>query len=224
VSIDPTGRWIATADPAGVRLYDFRTIPIATDHPIDPKGGELVTAAPGVREVAFHPTRELLAVAVGTGVRIVTFQGKVLADLPGAHGTKATVESLAFDRDGGLLATGDASGLIKLWALDRDGRLALVRDLPGHTGAVYALAFSPDGRTLVSGGDDRGVTLWDLVVGQERLSLTGHADRVLRVAFNASGTMLVTVSRDGAVKRWRADVRPAPDSGPRVPQPLVGAG
>jgi WD40 repeat protein len=223
VRIDPTGRWIATADPDGVRLYDCRTIPVATGHPFDAKGGELLTAAPGVRELAFHPTRELLAVAVGTGVRIVTFKGKTLAEVPHAHGTKATVEALAFDRAGEHLATGSASGLIKLWTLDRSGELAFRRDCAGHTRAVYALEFSPDGRTLASGGDDRSVILWDPVVGQERLALSGHADRVLRLAFNGDGSALVTVSRDGAVKRWRADVRSAPaEGGPRLPQSLPG--
>ena len=64
--------------------------------------------------------------------------------------------------------------------------------------------------------------LWDPVAGRERLSLTGHADRVLEVAFNADGTALITISRDGAVKRWRADDRPPPETGPHLPA-LPGA-
>ena len=202
----------------------MRAIPIASDHFIDLKGGTLVMAGEGVRELVFHPDREWLAVAVESGVRIVTLRGKVLANVPKAHTpggtiTQVIVDAMTFDKSGKQLATGDASGLIKLWSVDAEGRLTPARDLPGHTGAVYALAFSPNGRTLASGGDDRAVILWDPISGQERLALTGHADRVLDVSFNATGTALVTVSRDGSVKRWRADVRPAAESSPRLTLP-----
>ena len=221
VAIDPTNQWIVTVDADAVRMYDLRSIPATSDRPIDLKGGKVVLAAPGARAVAFHPNHKWLAVAVDSGVRIVTLQGKVLADMPNAHGPRAPVESAAFDRTSGQLATGDASGLIKLWDVDAGGALTFARNLTGHSGAVHALEFSPNGRTLASGGDDRTVILWDPVAGRERLALTGHADRVLDVAFNAAGTSLVSVSRDGAIKRWRADVRPVvPESGPRLPPAL----
>ena len=122
---------------------------------------------------------------------------------------------------GGRLASGDLSGVIKLWGVSGEGRLSEERTLTGHGGAVHALAFNPTGRTLASGGDDRTVILWDPEAGRERLALTGHADRVLEVAFSADGGALLTASRDGAVKRWRADVRPsAPAANPTLPPAL----
>ncbi len=38
----------------------------------------------------------------------------------------------------------------------------MLRTLPGHEGMVVSVAFTPDGKFLVSGGDDRAVILWDL--------------------------------------------------------------
>ncbi|MBM3979699.1 MAG: hypothetical protein FJ304_05345 [Planctomycetes bacterium] len=217
LALDPSGRWLAAADPDAVRAYDLHALPASSEQPVDARGGAVVLSAAGARALAFHPTQPWLAVAAGPGVRIVSLDGKVLSEAPGAGGARPNVEALAFDRIGGALATGDASGLIQLWTVDTGGRLAYQRDLPGHTAAVHALAFSPDARALASGGDDRAVILWDPVAGQERLTLSGHADRVLDVAFSADGTALVTVGRDGAVKRWRADVRPAADIGPQLP-------
>ncbi|AWM39540.1 Serine/threonine-protein kinase PknB [Gemmata obscuriglobus] len=208
LGIDPTGRWLVTLDPTGVRKYDLRVLRTASSRPGALPGGDLVMPATDARELAFHPSREWLAVGVGGGVRVVTLGGAILADQPSAHGA-ARVEALGFDSSGTRLATGDSAGLIRLWEVDDGGRLAADRYLTGHGGAVHALAFNPNGRTLASGSDDRTVILWDPVAGRERLALTGHADRVLEVAFTADGGALVSVSRDGAVKRWRADVRSA---------------
>ena len=55
---------------------------------------------------------------------------------------------------------------VKLWDVATGKLLASLR---GHTGAVYTVAWSPDGKTLASGSDDRTVKLWDAAVGKERL-------------------------------------------------------
>jgi WD40 repeat protein/serine/threonine protein kinase len=226
VRFDPTGRWIATVDTDGVRLYDTRDFADAADGQRNPPEGRMILATPGARRLAFHPTRNWMAVAVESGVKLVTTEGIIVADRPHSHHRwvgssefRPDVESLAFDSSGTRLASGDTSGVIKLWTVETNGQLTPLHDLIGHTGAVFCLAFSPDGRTLASGSDDRTVILWDPVSRQERLTLTGHADRLLDLAFNANNTLLTTVSRDGAVKRWRADVRPAPES---RPPPLPG--
>jgi len=77
--------------------------------------------------------------------------------------------------------------------------------LKGHTEIVTDLAFSHDGKSLVSGGQDRAVIVWDPQSGQERVQFAGHTDRVIRLGFMPRDTGLVSVGRDGTVKRWRAD-------------------
>ena len=85
----------------------------------------------------------------------------------------------------------------------------LGRNLVGHTAGASRLAFSPDGRLLVSAADDCTATVWDLEAGRSR-RLLGHTDEVWRVTFNADGTLLASASRDHTIGLWE------PSSGRRV--------
>jgi WD40 repeat protein len=64
---------------------------------------------------------------------------------------------------------------VKVWDT-QTGRETLT--LTGHTGRVQSVAFSPDGRRLVSAAADRTVKVWDAQTGQELLTVKGHAGPV----------------------------------------------
>jgi WD40 repeat protein/serine/threonine protein kinase len=79
-----------------------------------------------------------------------------------------------------------------------------VSPVSGHVGEVVQLAFSPDGKTLASGGKDGVVRIWDLFSRGEPLVLTGHKAEVRSVAFSPAGRLVASSSYDGTVRLWSA--------------------
>ena len=115
-----------------------------------------------------------------------------------------------------------ADATIRIWDLNTE---KCVKVMEGHLAGISALAWSPDGKTIATGADDKVIWLWNVStaccprsehVPFERMltfsqgkpypkPLLGHAHYVYSLAFSPKGNMLVSGSYDEAVIVW--DVR-----------------
>jgi eukaryotic-like serine/threonine-protein kinase len=114
---------------------------------------------------------------------------------------RRAVRMMAFSSDGRRLLTAGRDKTSKLLDLVTHQELF---NLP-HPLLVFAAAFSPDEKTLVTGSID--AALWDAASGQEIAPLKAHKEGVFWVAFSPSGKPLATASDDRTVKLWNIATR-----------------
>ena len=142
----------------------------------------------------------------------------------GVDPQRARVRAMAFSPDGMRLAVAREDGAAEILAAAEGRRVGLLEhgDNPGAvegnsgggfrwkaTGVdaeVVALAFSPDGRTLVTGSNDGTARWWDVETGRQVASFS-HDGGVVTVAFAPSGRYVATGGKDGAARVWEAPSR-----------------
>ncbi|MEG4281846.1 AAA-like domain-containing protein [Microcoleus sp. A006_D1] len=157
-----------------------------------------------VRSVSFSNDGKTLASAGEDGlVKLWDVQNLTLLKTLQAHSKE--VWSVKFSPPGSnspTLATASEDGTVKLWNLSRLGDIE-PQTLKGHSGRVASLSFSPDGRTLATGGTDRTVRLWNLG-GIEPKVLESHRSQVFSASFSPDGKTIASGSGDRTVKLWDA--------------------
>jgi predicted NACHT family NTPase len=153
------------------------------------------------RGVAFAPDGKTLAsTADDQTVRLWRADnGEELRRLKTAHPQNNAV---VISPDGRLLVVASVGERpIQIWDLATGRELAPLT-LPHDHQRIFSLAFSPDGRTLATGGEDGVVRLWEMSSGQERRRFTGHLGWAYRVQFAPEGKRLASASNDTTAVVW----------------------
>ncbi len=118
---------------------------------------------------------------------------KVVADLRPAS------DEVTFSPDGQLMATAGWQG-VRIYRFN-NGNPVLITTLKDHSYDVNSVSFSPDGKYLATGSDDKTVKIYSVSAGSfsHIKSLEDHSDDVETVSFSPDGKYLATGSEDKTV-------------------------
>ena len=167
----------------------------------DPATGTLARRLGGMPErisaLAWHPKRNLLAVAGGTPGQCGTvalvdvshgYAIRFLCDLP------EMVLSVAFDHDGTSLVVGCGDRTMRVFDVATGKQTRVLRQ---HADWVQAVAFNPKGTRLVSVSRDRTARVFDTATWELDATYEGHDTPVLAATFTFDGSRIFTASRSG---------------------------
>jgi WD40 repeat protein len=115
------------------------------------------------------------------------------------------VYAVIYSPDTTIIATGGFNitrEYLKIWDA-KTGKL--VATLKGHTDPVYCLAWTADGKTLISGSSDESIRTWNTTTWQQIAALTGHTYYVIGIAISPNGRILASASYDDTARLWNLE-------------------
>lgn len=155
-----------------------------------------------VWDLATSPDGKFIASVGDNQLRLWEANGKLWQQIQSSN---QGIRSVAFSPDSQAIAI-SKNAQIELWDLKdiQKSPQQPTQVLTGHQAALYAIAISPDGQTIASGGDDKTIKLWNME-GKLLQNIAAHDERIWQIAFTPDGQILASASEDGTVKLWHRD-------------------
>ncbi|QGJ71994.1 Serine/threonine protein kinase [Planctomycetales bacterium 10988] len=114
------------------------------------------------------------------------------------------LQAASLSPNGEYFATSNRLGMLTIWNLKTQEQ---VRQWQAHEGNVRAVAYSPDGKHLATGGDDSNIFLWDLSqkTNSPVQTLDNHAGPILCLEYSQDGKQLLSGSADYTARLWNIE-------------------
>ena len=209
IALSPDKRFLATAIHEWKKVYPIQMWNAVT-------GKRLLTLTGHTRRIkslVFSPDGKMLA--SGDESRTIKLWNM---DTATSHATFKAPDgfyALSFAPNGKLLASGGYGGSIRLWNVTakqqglrgKIGQYLPTLTLKGHKDDISTLAFSPDGKMLLSGSDDGTIRAWDTITGRQQFICPGHTSEISELAASEERNALISVhSWKSQLLHWNINI------------------
>ena len=196
MALSPDATRLVATSSAGHRIYPIWVWDANTGEPLF----TLKAQTRGIQTLAFSTDSKTLASGnISNTIRLWDMDtGTTRATFKISTGS---LHALTFSPNGNFLASGSNDGKVRLWdatvkkqeGLSALGRYAAMLTLRGHKNRISALAFSPDGKTLITASIYGKIRAWDTTTGSQRFACSEHFGNALGFVFPETGSTFTSV-------------------------------
>ncbi|KAK4081590.1 uncharacterized protein Triagg1_2331 [Trichoderma aggressivum f. europaeum] len=192
IAMSLDGQFLASTSGESIHLWDG-----ITGMPLEPH--TLLQSL--VQSISFSPDGKRLVSSSKDGiVRVWDVVSGILCRTFQGHSD--WVRHAVFSPDGTSIASASDDRTVRIWSCPEEGEENDAKVLHDHNSKVTTVAFSPNGRLLVSGDVNSNMIIWDRKSLRPKHKVTGHSGGIIKLIFSQDSSRIVSRSNDCNVSIW----------------------